>query len=90
VAGQVQKGVAIAGTAVDTGKKLASGQMPAVPDASGMVQIAKDGGLLNAGSDFARSKLSKQLAFLRDQKELDQLQGMMGESSLVKGAMPSF
>jgi hypothetical protein len=93
VAGQVQKGVAIAGKAIDTGKKLASGQLPQVPqlpDAGGVLQLAKDGGLLNAGSEFARSKLEKQLAFLKDSKELDQVTGMLGESSLMKGALPSF
>jgi hypothetical protein len=92
VAGQVEKGVTMAGTALDEGKKLASGQLklPAVPDADGVVQLAKDGGLLNAGSDFARSKLSKQLAFLKDAKELAVVESMMGESSLMKGALPSF
>ena len=40
-----------------------------------LVAHAKDGGLLNAGSDFARSKLEKQLAFLKDSKELDQVSG---------------
>ena len=101
VAGQVQKGIAVAGQAIDTGKKLANGQLPKLPnlpqlgqlpqlpDAGGVLQLAKDGGLLNAGSDFARSKLDKQLAFLKDGKELDQLKGMMSESSLMKGAMPS-
>ena len=91
VAGQVQKGLAIAGTALDVGKKVASGQMPALPDsAGGYLQLAKDGGLLNAGSDFARSKLDKQLAFFKDSKELGAVQGMLGDSSLMKGVLPSF
>jgi hypothetical protein len=92
VAGQVEQGVVMAGTGLDAGKKLASGQMklPAVPDADGVVQLAKDGGLLNAGSAFARSKLSKQLAFLKDPKELADVESAIGESSLMKGALPSF
>jgi hypothetical protein len=90
VAGQVKKGVAIAGAALDTGKKLASGQLPIPDSAGGVLQLAKDGGLLNAGSDFARSKLDKQLAFFKDSKELGAVEGMMGDSSLMKGALPSF
>jgi hypothetical protein len=86
VTDQVQKGFAVAGGALDAGKKLANGQ---VPDKDGLVQLAKDGGLLNAGSDFARSKLSKQLAFFRDQKDLDQVKGMLGDSGLMEGALPS-
>ncbi len=73
VAGQVQKGVALAKTA-------ASGDY---------VQLAKDGGLLNAGSDFARSKLSKQIAFLKDTQELDQLKGLMAQSSLAQATLPT-
>jgi hypothetical protein len=91
VAGQVQRAVGAVGQAVDTGKKLAAGQagqLPALPDASGVLQVAKDGGLLNAGSDFARSRLSKQLAFFKDPKELDQVKGMMDGSSLMKAALP--
>ncbi|HEX3345689.1 MAG TPA: hypothetical protein VHS09_13995, partial [Polyangiaceae bacterium] len=89
VAGQVQKGLAVAGTALDTGKKLASGQLPATPDAAGVLQLAKDGGLLNAGSDFARTKLDKQLAFFKDSKELGQIGSLMGDSSLMRGALPT-
>lgn len=95
--GQVQKGIAVAGKAVDVGKKVASGQLPDIPklpgaqlpDAGGLLQMAKDGGLLNAGSDFARKKLDKQLAFFKDHKELDQIKGMMGDSDLMKSALPS-
>jgi hypothetical protein len=87
VTGQVQKGMMIADAAADASKKLASGQLP---DAAGMVQLARDGGLLNAGSDFARSKLDRQLAFFKDSKELGQVEGLLGDSSLMKGALPSF
>jgi hypothetical protein len=97
IAGQVQKGIALAKTAIDTGrsavdtaKKMANGQVQVqVPDAQGVLQLAKDSGLLNAGSNFARSKLEKQLAFLKDQKELDEVKGLIGESSLVKSALPA-
>jgi hypothetical protein len=89
VAGQVQKGLVVAGAALDAGKKVASGQLPAMPDAGGVLQLAKDGGLLNAGSDFARAKLDKQLAFFKDSKELGQVSGLMADSSLMKGALPS-
>jgi hypothetical protein len=60
-----------------------------MPDAGGVLQLAKDGGLLNAGSDFARAKLDKQLAFFKDSKELGQVSGLMADSSLMKGALPS-
>jgi hypothetical protein len=73
VAGQVQSGIALAKTASQ----------------GGVLQVAKDGGLLNAGSDFARSKLGKQLAFIKDPKELDDLKGMMAESTLLKGGLPT-
>jgi hypothetical protein len=86
VAGQVQKGIAIAGGALDAGKKVANGQLP---DSGGVLQLAKDGGLLNAGSDFARSKLPKQLAFFKDQKDLDQVKSLIGDSSLMKAALPT-
>ncbi len=96
IAGQVSQGIAMAKGALATGKKLASGQLPAgvggllpSPDAGGLLQLAKDGGLLNAGSDFARSKLDKQLAFFKDQKELDEVSGLIGESPLMKGVLPS-
>ena len=85
IAGQVQKGLAVAGTAFDASKKLANGPLPRMPDAEGVLQLASDGGLLNAGSDFARSKLDKQLAFFKDSKELGEVEGMIGESSLMKG-----
>jgi hypothetical protein len=87
VAGQVQKGLSMAGGALDAGKKIAGGQLP---DAGGVLQLAKDGGLLNAGSDLARANLGKQLAFFKDQKDLDQVKGMLGDSSLMKDALPSF
>ncbi|MGH7294660.1 MAG: hypothetical protein ACRELB_07000 [Polyangiaceae bacterium] len=96
VAGQVQQGIAIAGRAIDTGKRLAGGQLPQIPQlpgslpgAGGVLQLAKDGGLLNAGSEFAKSKLGKQLAFFKDSQELEQVKGLMGDSSLMKGALPS-
>jgi hypothetical protein len=73
IAGQVQKGVAMAKTAAD----------------GNYVQLAKDSGLLNAGSDFARSKMGKQLAFIKDPQELSQLQGMMAQSTLVQSALPT-
>jgi hypothetical protein len=73
IAGQVQKGVALAKTAAD----------------GNYVQLAKDSGLLNAGSDFARSKMGKQLAFIKDPQELSQLQGMMAQSTLVQSVLPT-
>jgi hypothetical protein len=76
VQNQVQKGVAVA-------KGVAGG------DTSGVVQLAKDGGLLNAGSDFARSKLSRQIAFIKDQSELQQVQGLIADSPLAKSALPT-
>lgn len=75
VVGQVQKGMAA---------------VPALAgQAQGIVQLTKDGGLLNAGSDFARSKLSRQIAFLKDQSELQQVQGMIADSPLAKSALPT-
>jgi hypothetical protein len=101
--GQVQKGIAVAGKVVDTSKKIASGQLPtmpnltlpngklpSLPDADGIVQFAKDGGLLNAGSEFARGKLDKQLSFFKDGKELSQVKGMIADSGLMKSVLPSF
>jgi hypothetical protein len=73
---QVQKGAAVA-------KGVAGG------DTGGVVQLAKDGGLFNAGSDFARSKLSRQIAFIKDQSELQQVQGLIADSSLAKSALPT-
>lgn len=72
IAGQVQKGMALAKNAAD----------------GNYVQLAKDSGLLNAGSDFARSKMGKQLAFIKDPQELSQLQGMMAQSTLLQSALP--
>ena len=69
----VQKGVALAKTATD----------------GNYVQLAKDSGLLNAGSDFARSKLSRQLAFIKDPQELSQLEAMMAQSTLVRSPLPA-
>jgi hypothetical protein len=73
IAGQVEKGIALVKSGVD----------------GGPVQVAKDAGLLNAGSDFARSKLQKQLAFLKDQKDLDDVKGMLADSTLLKTALPT-
>jgi hypothetical protein len=47
-----------------------------------------DGGLLNLGSDFARGKLGKQLAFFKNQREMDQIKGLVADSGLMKGALP--
>jgi hypothetical protein len=80
VVGQVQKGVAVA-------KGAAAGI--AAGDTGGVVQLAKDGGLFNAGSDFARSKLSRQIAFIKDQSELQQVQGLIADSPLAKSALPT-
>lgn len=60
-----------------------------VATAQGVVQLSKDGGLLNAGSDFARSKLSRQIAFLKDQNELQQVQGLIADSPLTRSALPT-
>jgi len=90
IAGQVEKGIAIAKQAIDTGRRVASGDVKLqLPDAQGMLQIAKDGGLLNAGSELARSQLQKQLAFLKDQKELQEVKGLLGESGLMSSVLPS-
>jgi hypothetical protein len=86
VANQVEKGIATAKSAIDTGKKLASSGVPA-PTTSGLVELANGGGLLNAGSNFARSKIDKQLAFLKNQKELVLVQGLLGESPLMKSTL---
>jgi len=86
IAHQVEKGIATAKTAVDTAKKLASNGVPA-PTAGGLVELANGSGLLNAGSQFARSKIDKQLAFLKNQKELAEVQGLLGESTLMKSAL---
>ncbi|HEX8794039.1 MAG TPA: hypothetical protein VF765_24020 [Polyangiaceae bacterium] len=75
VVGQVQKGIA-------TAQSLAG-------QAQGVVQLTKDGGLLNAGSDFARSKLSRQIAFIKDQSELQQVQGLIADSALARSALPT-
>jgi hypothetical protein len=84
-----QKGLAglggikgIAGLAGQAGIKIPG-------DAQGVIQVASDGGLLNLGSDFARSKLNKQLAFFTDTKELGQIKGLIGESDLMKTNLPS-
>jgi hypothetical protein len=104
IVAQVQRGVAIAKGAVDAGKRIeqkglgglggiteiagmAGLKMP--PGADGVIQVAKDGGLLNMGSDFARTKIEKQLAFFKDPKELDSIKGMMSESGLMKTTLPS-
>jgi hypothetical protein len=86
VASQVQSGVAVASAAVDTAAKIAGGQSP---DARSVAMLAKDGGLLNVGSDFARSKLGKQLAFFKDRKDLDEVKNLLGSSDLMKSALPS-
>jgi hypothetical protein len=86
VATQVEKGIATAKAAIDTGKKLANGGVPPVT-ASGLVELANGSGLLNAGSNFARSKIDKQLAFLKNQRELVELQGLLGESTLMKSTL---
>lgn len=72
VAGQAQNALALAKTAAD----------------GDAVQLAKDSGLLNAGSDFARSKLAKQLAFIKDSKELQELKGMVAQSTLLNERLP--
>ena len=74
VAGQVQRGIALVKSAADGG---------------GVVQLAGDSGLLNAGSDFARSKLQKQLAFFKEPREIDEVKGLLSESSLWKSALPA-
>lgn len=73
VAGQVEHGIALAKSAAD----------------GHVLQLAKDTGLLNAGSDFARKKLGKQLAFIKDPKELDELQGLIQQSPLSSVVLPS-
>jgi hypothetical protein len=83
VAGKVQTGIATAKTAIDTGKRLASGGLPSVPNAASVVELANGSGLLNAGSNFARSKLDKQLAFFKDHKELAQIKSAIAESPLM-------
>jgi hypothetical protein len=73
VAGQIQQAAAIAKTASQ----------------DGAFQAAKDAGLLNAGSDFARSKLTRQLAFLKDQRDLDDAKSLLADSSLLKASLPA-
>ena len=83
IANKVQTGIATAKAAVNTGKKVASGGV------GGVVELANGSGLLNAGSNFARSKMEKQLAFFKDQKELAQMKGALGESALMTQALAS-
>jgi len=87
IAGKVQTGIATAKTAVDTGKKLANGGVPSAANASSVVELANGSGLLNTGSNFARSKMEKQLAFFKDQKELTQIKGAIAESSLMTSTL---
>ncbi len=87
VAGKVQTGIATANTAIDTGKRLANGGVPSAANAASVVELANGGGLLNAGSNFARSKMDKQLAFFKDQKELTQIKGAIAESSLMTSTL---
>jgi hypothetical protein len=89
IAGKVQAGIATAKTAIDTGKKLANGgvQVPSAANAGSVVELANGSGLLNAGSNFARSKMEKQLAFFKDQKELAQTKGAIAESSLMTSTL---
>jgi hypothetical protein len=84
IAGKVQTGIATAKAAVDTGKKLANGG-----GVGSVVELANGSGLLNTGSNFARSKMEKQLAFFKDQKELAQIKGAIGESGLMTQALAS-
>lgn len=86
IAGQVRQGIAMAKSGVEAAKRVKDTKLPA--DVGGVMQLAKDGGLLNAGSEFARSRLDRQLAFLKDSHELDQVKGLLGESSLMKSELP--
>jgi hypothetical protein len=47
------------------------------------------GGLLNTTTQFARSRLDKQLAFFTDKKELEDVKGALGTTDLVTKAMPA-
>jgi hypothetical protein len=69
-------------------RRVAGQVQTGVARARGVLQLAKDGGLLNAGSDFARSKIDKQLTFFKDQADLDRVRGLIGESDLMKTALP--
>jgi hypothetical protein len=85
IAGQVQAGVGVAQKAVAAGKRL-PGELG--KDPGSLLALANGSGLFNLGSDFARGKLGKQLAFFTSQHELDQVKGMVADSDLMKGALP--
>jgi len=70
-----------------TGKRVVARGQEMLSDAdAGAVEF--EALLLNAGSTYARQRIDKQLAFFQSREELDTVVAAMGETNLVRGALP--
>ncbi len=54
-----------------------------------VAQAAKDSGLLNTATAFGLKKLDRQLAFFKDRDEVKKVEGFLGETKLMRAALPT-
>lgn len=54
-----------------------------------VAQAAKDAGLLNTASSFATKQFDRQLAFFKDRDEVKKVEGWLGETKLMRAALPN-
>lgn len=54
-----------------------------------VAQAAKESGLLNTATSFATRQLDRQLAFFKDRDEVKRVEGWLGETKLMRAALPS-
>ena len=62
----------------DTGERAVAGAKNGDADA-----------LVNTGTSYAKKNVSKQLVFFHDQEEADGITEKLGETSLMKNALPA-
>ena len=84
--GQVERGVSVVKSGIATAQK-GLGDLGGL-SADSIVSAAKDTGLLNTASEFARTKVQRQLSFFKDQDEVRQVTGMLNDTPMLKDLIP--
>lgn len=91
VAGIVPGGGKVSATldqAIDTTKKVRSGAQRLQAIANSDSPQEQLDGVLNTGSQFARSRAQKQLVFYRDREEVQQVEEALAATDLMRGGLP--
>jgi hypothetical protein len=77
--GKVEQGIAVAQRGIGD---LQGGDLDSV------LQATKDTGLLNTASQFARTKIDKQLSFYKDQQEVTEVTSAIQDTPLLRDMIP--